>query len=148
MKIYLDLCCFNRPYDDQTQPRIRIETEAKVVLQQKIKNAECELIWSSILDFECANNPFEEHRIAIMNWRNIAEIMVMIDSFALERASHLMACGITEFDALHVACSITGGAEVFVTTDDRLLKRLRAAGDVVAMLPQEALAFMEKWYEN
>jgi len=47
-----------------------------------------------------------------------------------------------------VACSIAGGAELFVTTDDRLLKRLRVADGVVAMLPQDALAFLEKWYEN
>lgn len=45
MLIYLDMCCFNRPYDDQPQSRIRIETEAKVVIQQKIKDAECELLW-------------------------------------------------------------------------------------------------------
>jgi len=66
MRIYLDIFCFNSPYDDQTQPRIRIETEAKIVIQQKVKNAECELLWSSILDFECAKNLYEEHRIAIL----------------------------------------------------------------------------------
>ena len=32
MRIYLDMCCFNRPYDDQSQARIRIETEAKVLI--------------------------------------------------------------------------------------------------------------------
>ena len=53
-----------------------------------------------------------------------------------------------KYDALHVACSIAGGVDVFVTTDDRLLKRLRATDGVVAMLPQDALAFLEKWYEN
>lgn len=148
MRIYLDMCCFNRPYDDQTQSRIRIETEAKVVIQQKINNAECELLWSSILDFECAKNPFEEHRIAILNWRLVASAMVMADKSVLERAASLMTCGVGVYDALHVACSIAGGAEVFVTTDDRLLKRLRAADGVVAMLPQDALAFLEKWYEN
>jgi len=72
LKIYLDLCCFNRPYDDQSQLRIRIETEAKIAIQQKIKDAECELLWSSILDFECSKNPFEEHRVAILNWRDLA----------------------------------------------------------------------------
>ena len=148
MRIYLDMCCFNHPYDDQTQPRIRIETETKVVIQQKIKNAECELLWSSILDFECAKNPFEEHRIAILNWRNIASAMVMVDESVLERATSLMTCGVGKYDALHVACSVAGEAELFVTADDRLLKRLRAADVVVAMLPQDALAFLEKWYEN
>jgi len=27
-RVYLDLCCLNRPFDDQTQERIRLETEA------------------------------------------------------------------------------------------------------------------------
>lgn len=148
MRIYLDMCCFNRPYDDQTQPRIRIETEAKIVIQQKIKNTECELIWSSILDFECAKNPFEEHRIAILNWRNIASATIMVDESVLERAASLIACGIGKYDALHVACSVAGGAELFVTTDDHLLNRLQAADNIVAMLPQNALAFLENWYEN
>lgn len=148
MRIYLDLCCFNRPYDDQSQSRIRIETEAKIVIQQKLKNAECEFLWSSILDFECAMNPFEEHRIAILNWRNIAFGIVMIDQSVLEQARYLITCGVGNFDALHVACSIAGKADVFVTTDDHLLKRLRVAGGVVALLPQDALAFLEKWYEN
>ena len=84
------MCCFNRPYDDQTQSRIRIETEAKVIIQQKIKDAECELLWSSILDFECAKNPFEEHRIAIMSWRNIASVIAMADELVLEHAESLM----------------------------------------------------------
>ncbi|NMW18805.1 MAG: PIN domain-containing protein [Chlorobiaceae bacterium] len=148
MRIYLDMCCFNRPYDDQIQSRIRIETEAKVVIQHKIKNIECELIWSSILDFECSKNPFEEHRMAILNWRNIASTMIMIDTSVLERARNLISIGVGKYDALHVACAIAGGAELFVTTDDRLIKRLRAAAGVVAMLPQDALAYIEKWYEN
>lgn len=59
MKIYLDMCCFNRPYDDQAQSRIRIETEAKIVIQQKIKDGEHELLWSSTLDFECSKTRFK-----------------------------------------------------------------------------------------
>jgi len=51
MRIYLDMCCFNRPYDDQGPARIRLETEAKVLLQQKVKDAECDLVWSAALDF-------------------------------------------------------------------------------------------------
>ncbi len=148
MRIYLDMCCFNRPYDDQLQPRIRIETEAKVLIQINIKNGGSDLIWSSILDFECKQNPFIEHRIAIMNWRAIASTIMMVDNSIIARAADLMICGIREFDALHVASAIAGRAELFVTTDDRLLKRLRIMDGVVAMLPQDALAYMEQWYEN
>jgi len=37
MLIYLDLCCFNRPCDDQSQLRVRLETEAKLSLQDKVR---------------------------------------------------------------------------------------------------------------
>ncbi len=140
MKIYLDMCCFNRPYDDQTQSRIRIETEAKIIIQQKIKDAEHELLWSAILDFECAKNPFEEHKTAILNWRNIASTLIRIDDDMTERAKNLMKLGLGQYDALHVACSIAGEADLFITTDDKLLKYLRTVDDVLAMLPQNALA--------
>jgi hypothetical protein len=35
MRIYLDMCCFNRPDDNQTQARVHLETGAKLLLQQK-----------------------------------------------------------------------------------------------------------------
>lgn len=72
MRLYLDLCSFNRPYDDQSQTRIRLETEAKLVIQQKIRDGQCELIWSSTLDFENSQNPFEEHMQAIREWRKLS----------------------------------------------------------------------------
>ncbi|MCK7575329.1 MAG: hypothetical protein MZV65_05220 [Chromatiales bacterium] len=51
--IYLDMCCFNRPYDDQSQARIRLETEAKLLIQEHIHAGRCKLAWSAVLDFEC-----------------------------------------------------------------------------------------------
>ena len=69
MRIYLDLCCFNRPYDDQSQTRIRLETEAKLSLQEKIRSGACELIWSALLDLENPKNPYIEHMQAISQWR-------------------------------------------------------------------------------
>ncbi len=59
--IYLDMCCFNRPYDDQSQARIRLETEAKLLIQENIRQGKCRLAWSAILDFECSKNPYPEH---------------------------------------------------------------------------------------
>ncbi|HPZ08922.1 MAG TPA: hypothetical protein PL110_12455 [Candidatus Eremiobacteraeota bacterium] len=32
MKIYLDTCCLNRPFDDQTQDRNRLEAEAIMII--------------------------------------------------------------------------------------------------------------------
>jgi hypothetical protein len=58
-------CSFNRPFDDQTQMKIRLETEAKLFIQNVILNGEVELVWSYILDFENSANPYEQ-RIRFM----------------------------------------------------------------------------------
>ena len=112
MRIYLDLCCLNRPYDDQVQTRIRLETEAKLVLQDKAREGACELVWSAILDFENANNPFDARREAIGQWRALAVEHVMLDDDVLSRADEAMSFGLREYDALHVAAAITGRADI------------------------------------
>jgi hypothetical protein len=60
MLVYLDICCFNRPYDDQNQPLIRLETEAKLLIQSEIINNNLRLIWSFILEYENNDNPFHD----------------------------------------------------------------------------------------
>lgn len=62
MRIYLDNCCFNRPFDDQTQIRIRLEAEAKLRIQDDLLERKYELVWSYILDAENSVNPFEERK--------------------------------------------------------------------------------------
>lgn len=148
MRVYLDLCCFNRPYDDQGQNRIRLETEAKLVLQQKVRDGQCELVWSAVLDFENSKSPFPEHSKAIAAWRELAAVSVRVNNPVLEQARLLQVLGLGEFDALHVACAILAEADLFVSTDDRLVRRLRAQHDIRAMLPGDALAYLENWYEN
>ena len=52
MRIYLDNCCYNRPYDDQSQTRIHLEAQAKMQIKQMIKNQEIELVTSYILEYD------------------------------------------------------------------------------------------------
>ena len=40
MRVYLDNCCFNRPYDDQAQLRISLESQAKQGIMDSISTAE------------------------------------------------------------------------------------------------------------
>lgn len=72
MLVYLDNCCFNRPFDDQGSLTIRLETEAKLDIQEKIKSGFLSLGWSYILDFENNSNPFLERRIEIQKWKGLS----------------------------------------------------------------------------
>ena len=146
--LYLDMCCFNRPYDDQTQARIRLETEAKLLIQENIKDCKYRLAWSSILDYECSNNPFPEHRQAILQWRRLAYRHIEATPEIVSKAKQLESQAIARFDALHVACALAGSVDLFITTDDRLLKKLRKLDLLAARLPGEALAKLEHWYED
>ena len=75
MRVYLDNCCFNRPFDDQRQTRVRLEAEAKLCIQEHIREGTLELAWSYILDFENTANPFKERRTTISSGGNMRRLM-------------------------------------------------------------------------
>ena len=52
MRVYLDLSCFNRPFDDQSQARIAEETAAVFAILRRIEDGEDELVWSAVLTLE------------------------------------------------------------------------------------------------
>ena len=74
MRVYLDNCCFNRPFDDQRQLRIRLEAEAKLRIQELIREGGLQLARSYVLDFENSNNPFVDRRAGTRTWRTYATI--------------------------------------------------------------------------
>lgn len=123
MRIYLDNCCFNRPFDDQLQLKIRLETDAKLYIQQKILEGSYELAWSYILDYENSNNPYEERKNRIALWRNLAIIDCIAQDSIIDRAEKLQTIGIKTFDALHIACAIHMKCDYFISTDAHLLKK-------------------------
>jgi hypothetical protein len=62
MRIYLDTSVYNRPFDDQVQPRIWLETSSLVVILQMVQAGEIQLVGSSVLTYENSQNPFLERR--------------------------------------------------------------------------------------
>ena len=94
MRVYLDNCCFNRPFDDQRQTRVRLEAEAKLCIQEHIRSGTLELVWSYMVDFENAANPFEERRTTISGWRQYAAMDIEETAIILQHAT-LLAVGLS-----------------------------------------------------
>lgn len=125
MKIYMDNCCYNRPYDDQTYIRIHLETEAKLHIQDLVKRGEIELVTSYMLEYENGKNRFSHKKQAIADFMNANEsyyVGINKETETKTIAGHIMETGIKSADALHVACAVLAGSDYFITTDDRLLK--------------------------
>jgi predicted nucleic-acid-binding protein len=121
-RIYLDNCCFNRPYDDQADPKIQFETQAKLFIQGLVLSKEVELVWSYILTFENSRNIFEAKKNAISCWKNHSSQFVEASSYIVSVAEQITTTGIKPFDALHIACAIVGGCDYCITVDKRMLK--------------------------
>ena len=123
MKLYLDNCCFNRPFDDQTQLKIHLESQAKLAVQDMILNGIHSLVWSYMLEYENSQNPFEIRRDAIIKWKDIADTYIEENENILMVAESLLTKGIKAKDAIHIACAAETKCDYFLTTDIGILKK-------------------------
>lgn len=123
MKIYLDVCCLCRLFDDQSQFRIRIETEAVEEILMLCNVRSCLISSTPII--------YEINRMSdIMRVQHLRRILsrsqeyVSIDDDIVSRAKKLALFGIKNLDALHIACAEKADA-VFLTTDDGIIHTLK-----------------------
>jgi hypothetical protein len=120
--IYLDVCCLNRPFDDQTQERIRLEAEAVLRILVKFQIGDWQLLGSEAFDDELENTPEGTRKRQMRLWAALAISKVNITEQIESRGLELAEMGFKDYDALHIACAEVGNADVFLTTDDRMLR--------------------------
>jgi hypothetical protein len=123
MKIYLDHCTYNRPFDDQNNIKNQLETSAKLHIQDQIRQGKYDLVWSYMSDFENNNNPNIENKKSIQEWENISKYKCKSSENILMRGSKFMEKGIRANDALHIACAIESQCEYLITTDAGLTNK-------------------------
>jgi predicted nucleic acid-binding protein len=144
IKVYLDNCTYNRPFDDQTRIKIALETEAKKHIQRLITEKAVDLVYSYINRLENDDNPFTTRKNSINEF--FREAAVYIDSryaeAVEERAASIMRSGIKTRDALHIACAAEGGCGYFITTDKPLLQH--APGGIIVCNPIQFLDYYEE----
>lgn len=122
MKVYLDNCMLNRPFDDQTQERIFLETQAFLILLKYIENGDIELITSFINTYEADSISYFDRKNKISNYLSLSHMNINLDNEIKLRALSLSRLGFTGIDALHLACVEAGNADYFVTYDDQVSK--------------------------
>jgi predicted nucleic acid-binding protein len=123
MRIYLDNCCLNRPYDDQANLNVHLEAEAKIYIQNEVLNDTFELAWSFMMDYEIAGNPFSDRQNAFSDWKTIAVVDIDPTIRILNKGIEFNKQNIKRKDALHLACAIEAKCEYFLTTDKKILNK-------------------------
>ena len=124
-RVYLDNCAYNRPYDDQSQIKIELETQAKLKIQRMIKNSELSLLSSYMSLYECGEHPDPDKAALITDFINTySSVYVDIanQDAIEEKAREIMATGVKFKDACHITAAIYAKADYLITTDKRMLK--------------------------
>ncbi len=127
MKIYLDVSCLNRPFDDQSQSRIRLESEAVTILLDHIDAGRWEQVSSRMAEIETSAITDDIRRRRVLQLLPASRID--LSSSIFDRARELVNLGLHAADAMHVAAAETLDADVLLTCDDRLLRRNRKIAD-------------------
>jgi predicted nucleic acid-binding protein len=129
MKIYMDNCCLNRPFDDQSNLRIHLEAEAIKTIIRLVEQQKWNLVSSKVLKFEISKIADESRRKELMLMESLAGEVVQINTQIGVRANEFERLGIQSFDALHLACS-ENNADILLTVDDRLIKKAQAINNL------------------
>ena len=129
MLLFLDFCCYNRPFDDLSQIRVRLEAEAVEWILEESRTSRFTLVASDYLTLELLRNPDHGKRANTITLIEYSGLYVPVLESVASRASHIESFGIIGYDALHVAAAEAAGCDYFVTTDDRLLKKCQRHQD-------------------
>ncbi len=123
MKIYFDVCCLNRPFDDQKQDRIHLEAEAILSVLKHIDEGDWVLVSSDAVIYEINKTADAERRERLLSINNSAQIYVVVDTLVFERGAVIQEMGFTTYDAMHIACAESVQADIFLSTDKKLTNR-------------------------
>ncbi len=123
MKVYLDMCALKRPFDDQRQGRILIETAAMTRILEAATTGTLTLCNSTALTAENRRNPNQQRKARVETLLKWVGTPTPATPSILNRAEGLVRQGFRDMDALHLAFAETLRADYFVTVDDQILSR-------------------------
>lgn len=148
MRVYLDTSVYNRPCDDQTQAKIFLETQAVLIILQKIEDQEIELVNSPILEYENSRNTQILQQYSMNRYLKMASFTQPKTTTVEARAKQLEKAGIKALDALHVTCSEISKCDYFITCDQRLINRAQTLTTIKTVNPIDLIQEVENENPN
>jgi len=123
MKVYFDVCCLNRPFDDQSQDKIRLEAEAILAIIKHIDAGKWSSVSSDTVVYEINNTTDEERRDRLLSINDRAKTYITVDEEIFNRTTVIKEMGFTTYDAMHIACAETAQVDIFLSTDKGIVNR-------------------------
>lgn len=143
-KIYFDTSCLNRPFDDQTQMRVHLEAEAVLAILAQIENGQWTWVGSEVLSDEIEQTPDTQKLSRAKLLTSFIQENIEIGEKEEQRARELHTEGFHVFDALHLACAESANVDIFLSTDDRLLKLAKRISERLNVRVENPLLWVEE----
>ena len=128
LKLYLDNCCYNRPFDNLEQEKINLEANAIENIFRKHINKEVEIYKSMAIDFEISKIKSDNKRRQVEDlYDAIESIEIAYSQKIKQRAIELREYNIKDMDSLHLAFAESEDVDYFITTDRLLINASKRA---------------------
>ena len=147
-KIYLDTCCFSRFFDDQTQDRIRRETETISTILETFRSGEWRWFVSTVLEIEVNRNLNFSQRLRVRSLLARADVLILLTEAEVSRATTLESLGFKSFDALHIASAESGPVDILLTTDDRFVRRAKRVSEQLHVRVENPHTWLQEIIRN
>jgi predicted nucleic acid-binding protein len=126
VRIYLDTCCLNRPFDEQTDERVILETQAILGI---IDRCETDDVWfffsSDVLDDEISRIVHPVKKQKVESLYQSAAVHIDLNDVIIEQAKEQERFGLRPYDSLHLACAEYAQADVLLTTDRKFINKAK-----------------------
>lgn len=148
MRIYLDACCFNRPFDDQTQERIQFETSAIIIILNHVRLGTFKLLGSDVLHFEIYKTPDPYRKAKLRILASYFTEKIEMNEEIINRATELQDSSFQGIDAFHLACAEICHADAFLTTDDGIIKKSMKLKNPIKLKVQNPIEWLQEYLEK
>lgn len=122
MKLYSDVSCLDRPFDDQSQTRIRLEAAAVASILEGVERGEWRHVSSGAAVVEINAMSDVERRERVRLFLPGKEDILVLTPAIDRRGAELERLGFKAADALHAAAAEAAGADVLLSGDDRFCR--------------------------
>ena len=122
LKIYLDNCCYSRPFDDLTITKNALEAKAIEDIFAKLINKEITIYNSRAIEYELYRISDGSKKNKVEDFYNSLYLEYIEHSEEIEtRVDELENQNIRYMDAYHIAYSEKANVDYLITTDKQML---------------------------
>ncbi len=144
MKVYLDLCVYNRPFDDQTNERVFIEARAFYIVIKWLEEGKIISIHSDALEYENGLTLNPDRKGRVKSYLSLSKEYIKLSGFSIKRANEIINLGFRGMDALHIAMAEEGKAHYFITCDDGIIDMAEKNQERLKVKVCSILEFLEE----